>query len=649
MITPSSAYTTANAKLQKAPVWLIEIENYHYGLSNRSLGTFTPPLGPPPAQFAPTEASSIVDIDTPSFGAIATTSPDSGFIERWQSVSLGGWNAPGALLFDQAIGLYAAPGSDAPGAPARSSINSVKLQFAYTNAPDPSGYQPQWEIKVSVDGGATFHLLGLLSNVAGTFTADFDITSMLGSIATFDFNNIQIKIIPNSTGFATLAPPGAVLTVSDVGLEFDYTITPVTATAEPWLVSIDPLKLTVSDLDGGSDLSNLVFNVQDRGQLITADMPGFVFEGKECRLLEGFDGMALADFLLRYRGVINTVDADNGNLEYKFTVASFNLKKLTAAIYTVGDDGFATADKHPRNLNGHPLDMLVSALEQAGVDPSDIDTAKINYYKNTVFNGLTYVFRLTKAPVAKDFIENELMKPLGMYLWENSAGLVSINSFYPAMSGDGTYTPPTPPVMTLTVDESTDAPLPVEADLIDQVIMRFDDDGTGSNKFLAENIATWSTAIAKYGLTDGHIIESQGMKSAFLGYFMAAIISRLIFLRYGLKNLTFDPLPAVWTASVLDPGDIIAVTMPYVADRAAGVLGITTKTFEVLDRNWIFMDGTVELKLLEIDISAFKQFLITSNGEADYTAASGTDQGKYMFLSNTSNKYSNGNPANTLG
>ena len=40
-----------------------------------------------------------------------------------------------------------------------------------------------------------------------------------------------------------------------------------------WIVSIDDLQITVADLDGGANLGNLAFTVQDHGGAITADFP----------------------------------------------------------------------------------------------------------------------------------------------------------------------------------------------------------------------------------------------------------------------------------------------------------------------------------------------------------------------------------------
>jgi hypothetical protein len=418
---------------------------------------------------------------------------------------------------------------------------------------------------------------------------------------------------------------------------------------KPLIVNVDDHSTTVSDLDGGVDLADLTMNVQDALQAITALFPSYVFEGQRATLLMGYAGMALSQFVPMFTGVISTVSSANGNMEYIFDAASFNAQKLTTNIYTTGDDGFAIDSTHPKTINGHPIDILVSALGQCGVPPNSIDTAKLYYYRDTIYSGLSFAFTLTASPTGKDFIESELMKPLGAYLRETNTGLLTANFFYPALSGNGTYTPPTPPVATLDKTNTADMPLAGEANLIDAVTFRFDDDGTGNGTFLSESVQEYGPAIERYGLVGSQIIESKGMRSGFQGFLWADLIARLIFLRYGLKNLTLTSVPFLWSECLLEPGDIIQLTIAQVPNRTGGTLGVTDLTFEVLDRTWSFMTGLIELNLLAINLSAFKQYLITPNGEADYTLASSTDKAKYMFLCGANDKYSNGDPANTLG
>ena len=225
----------------------------------------------------------------------------------------------------------------------------------------------------------------------------------------------------------------------------------------------------------------------------------------------------------------------------------------------------------------------------------------------------------------------------------------SINFFYPALSGNSTYTPPTPPVATLDQSNTLDMPIAGEAALIDAVTFRFDDDGSGNGTFLAESLQEYGPSIERFGMVSSQIIEAKGMRSAFQGFLWAQLISRLIFLRYGAKNLVLTSVPFVWSQCLLEPGDIIQLSIAQLPNRAGGTLGVTDLTFEVLDRTWHFMTGVIDLTLLAINISAFKQYLIAPNAEADYAAASSADKAKYMFLCGSSGQYSTGAAANTLG
>lgn len=669
MIATSSAFATANAALAKIPIYIVEIAGYTRAFSlTGGLGTVAgvPPdialqfanraniggIGAPGDVTLPnaTPAGNILlafmnnadgghtpgisdtagNTWVPICSDVSTLSPlIAGYVSIWRAVSIG--SGPGNVITFTTGGSRVSSDFHVIEVPAAYSSSF----FAHTSGAAFTAYAGAPTATTSDGNTLTIPLSG-----NGAAQDLFMISLSSGSGAT---SAVAIGMLSHITG-GNGDPENVISVAGGSGV-----VRGSMSSGYDWLVSIDDLKISVSDLDGGADLADLVFTVQDFGQQLTADLATFTFEGKECRLLAGFAGMVVSDYATLFTGQIDTVESANGNTEYTFTASDVNIKKLTQKIYTVGDDGFGTSSNHPHTISAHPLDVLVDALGRAGVSSAKIDTAKIHFYRDVPFNGYKFTFNLTSAPTAKDFIDNELMKPLGMYLWVNNLGVISINSFYPALSGDGTYVPPTPPVMTLTTDQIVGLAVETEAALVNQVIFDFDDDGSGGSKFLAEEIVDYDVSIAKYGLFGGHTIQSQGMRSSFQGFFMAALIGRLICLRYGLKALVLDPLSAFWTASVLEPGDIIAVTHPYLPDRTAGVVGVTAKAFEVMDRNWKFMAGVVELKLLAIDLSKFKQYKITPNAEADYAAASSGDKAQYMFQCSAAGLYSTSAPANTLG
>src|SRR5262249_47858901 len=117
----------------------------------------------------------------------------------------------------------------------------------------------------------------------------------------------------------------------------------------PWITDIEDLSVSVSDLDGGADLNSLAIAIQDRDGAITADWPTALFEGKDCTLKTGFQGMAVADYATLFTGVIDTVDTTDGNLAYVFNCSS-PAQVLQKVIYTTGDDGYPTSSSHPKTV-----------------------------------------------------------------------------------------------------------------------------------------------------------------------------------------------------------------------------------------------------------------------------------------------------------
>lgn len=556
-----------------------------------------------------------------------------------------------------------------------------------------------------------------------------------------------------------------------------------------------PLSITVSDIDGGVNVGMLSVTVQDHKGLITADFPTALFEGKTVILKTGLKGMSQSDFATLFTGVIQSVDSANANQSYTFNC--FGVEQvLTKIIFTTGDDGSPTDSSHPKTLNGHPLDILISVLEnEVGISASQINIQKILGYRAGVYAGMQFTFSIDSPPTAKDFIEQQIMQPLGGYLWVNSKGQFDVNFFYPntiipvfsgsllgawvdgsgqlvanpflianggsfkvpagathlqmgmnddffsdnigswsvvinggspvtvsgtarpytvsgglnsafpfsstgssspasaavtagttiaiAVSGaaglnsgfgatdgignpqdtspgsrPGDYASPQTvfktPVANLTVSNTLEIPLAQTADLINNISFRFDKDTSGN--YRSESVEKYAASITRFGSVGAgqqngqQIIQADGVRSGFQGFFIAAFVSRLIFLRYGLKNLYYDSLPLLWSQCVLEPGDIVNATYAMVPDRENGVIGIVNRPMEVMDRSWNFQEGTVTLKLLDASyLSKFGGSLIAPDATPAFASASTDEKAKYLFMANNSDQYSDGSAAHVLG
>jgi hypothetical protein len=413
-----------------------------------------------------------------------------------------------------------------------------------------------------------------------------------------------------------------------------------------WISGIDVSSYTVHDLDGGADQGTFAFTVQDVGAAITADFPGFVFEGKQVTVKSGFEGLDQSEWITVFTGYIDTVASANSNNDYYFTCSDISAR-LSQVVYTLGDDGLPIDSSNPKTLLGHPLDILLDILvTKIGLAAGFVDSTKIMAYRDGIFNGARFQFNLTQAPAAADFIKNQLLKPLGGYLWVNSFGKISVNFFYP-------LSPPAA-VATLNEDVFDSIPEAEQVDLVNTVQFQFDkDDGPGGtgNNYMSQDTETYAASVAKYGQYGETVIAADGLRSSLQGFLVSKMVSRMIFMRYGLKGLKFDQYAPVntWQAMRLEPGDIVAVSHAKVPDRVAGVMGISGKLFEILDRSMDLAQGQVTLTMLDASyLGGFGSSQIAPTGEAAYAAASAGDKALYMFMCSDLDVYTNSDQGKVL-
>lgn len=520
-----------------------------------------------------------------------------------------------------------------PGASLGSSTTDIVVSPSATY-PDPTTF-PFSTVQFNAQMGA---------NIIGTY--DDQGTAGCALLVTYGAGQ-QVILLP--TSFTVTGGSGSFGT----GTVAESGISAPAVYFSPWWVSADDLSQTVNDLDGGADVGNLCFTVQDFQNLITADFPNFVFEGAQVSLIAGLPGLAGVDYCTLWTGFIDSVASANSNLEYYFSCLD-TLTKLSQVIYQVADDGGITSGQNLRTVEGNPMSLLLDILENqipnpdgtTGLDPSLIDTATMEAYRDGPFAGLEFLFHVNQPPNALDFIKSQIMKPLGGWIFCNALGQISVAFFYPVEAAS--------PQMTLGPGNWTSIPEAEQTDMVNTVEFQFDKDDAdvnASGNYDSDQVFEYQPSFAKYGTIGSQVIQADGLRSAFLGYFIATFVAWMTFYRYGFKNLKFDQYAAesLWPTMRLESGDVVDVTHPNIPDRAAGIMGITNKPFQILDKKWNFTEGRVTLTMIDATyLSMFGFFEIAPNGEADYTAASSADQGTYMFMT-AGGKYSNGNPGNELG
>lgn len=415
-----------------------------------------------------------------------------------------------------------------------------------------------------------------------------------------------------------------------------------------WLVSVDDIATSVNDVDGSANQISFGFTVQDFMGAVTADFLSFVYEGKKVTIKTGFTGLAYDDFATVFVGVVDSVASANANNEYYFNVVDTS-DRLSQVVFQTGDDGFPTSSDHIKTVVGHPIDIILTILGPTylNLDTDLIDTSKLEAYRDGPFAGLEFVFRISQAPAALDFIQAQIMKPLGGYLWINAAGQVTANFFYP-LAG---------PVAEFEFGRDTWLSIPEaeQTDMINTVQIQYDKDDADSNAsgdYFAQQTEEYGPSIDLYGQYGELVIQADGMRSEFQGAFLTKITSRLYFLRYGFKNLKFDQGAAdsIWNTLLLECGEVVSVTHPQIPDRRAGTMGVTNKLFEILGKTIHPETGTITYTMIDADyLASFGFFKIAPTAHVDYAASSGADRAKYMFMASSSKKYTNNDPGNVLG
>jgi hypothetical protein len=352
-------------------------------------------------------------------------------------------------------------------------------------------------------------------------------------------------------------------------------------------------------------------------------------------------------------------------------------------VSTVSDNALITST-NPKHLIGHPLDMLLDILQvEVGLADSDINIAQIQSYRDTVWSGTEFEFFITGSVDAKDFMENQLLKPLGGYLYPNYLGQVCVGFAQPLVGSIAS-------VASMDPTNLSELPTLSVHDLINVLTMRFDKDdfsistasnSTGylaqSNTFYAPSIvdlpdlsvAVATELVSGSGAVQGQlIIESDGMRSGFQGFLLSQMIASSIFRMYGSYNPTLE-VTAFWEPTfATELGEYVYLTHPLLPNRKTGTIGITNQLFKVIKRSYNFLSMLVTFTLEDASGVALFQakrirpagvvsvssgsppaVVITNYPQQLYSASTAYEKNRYVYMSDINSNQADGDAAARLG
>lgn len=402
----------------------------------------------------------------------------------------------------------------------------------------------------------------------------------------------------------------------------------------PWIVEIEPFRKSINDLEGNATMGDLVVIVLDKDRAVTADFPGFLFEGKPVILKVGLDGLHPDDYETLFAGFVDRVETGEKALSWRIVCKDRGIL-LRKTVYLTGDDGQPISSEHPRTVAGHPLDILLEVLEtEVALDLSFIDYNSIFGYRDNVFPGMRFEFSLTNAVEAKQFIEQELLRPLGGWLHMLRTGLLAVR-FFQALTRDVVHA----------LDEHNVVSIPEleQLELINALSHRYDLDTDTPHETVTKDAAS----VTKYGLESLNVIDSAGMRAAAGAATISRTVAGFLFQRYADKAPKITLL-TFWTAVFVETGEFVTLSHPLLPDRETGAMGLSG-TFEVIARTWYFKEGRVELVLIGTDL-CIQYHIHPGDASQTWTFATQAERDRYMFIADdvTGNYCVTSVPGNTL-
>jgi hypothetical protein len=305
-------------------------------------------------------------------------------------------------------------------------------------------------------------------------------------------------------------------------------------------------------------------------------------------------------------------------------------------------NSFPVSNDNPRWVSGNPLDIFLAAMqnelgvgqdlaltpvvEQSGTgeliaavnpfwaryvptsalatsgDPatlinpnSYLDVPGILALRDGIFSGDWFEFKITSPQQARSWLEDQILKPLGLVMVVTAAGQLTLK----AMKNPVNQTP----VAGLTQQSILGIPEVRLAAVINALAYRLDaDDSTTNTSARTYNSTVTLLQQASYNLFRylyNHQVESAGLKMGRGGTLRAFLLGDQLFRRYGFATPVYD---VVTQLGALQPElkDWVSLTHPLVPDYIGGGRGVTNIPCEIIGRSPDYSSGQIRFTLLDM-------------------------------------------------
>jgi hypothetical protein len=371
----------------------------------------------------------------------------------------------------------------------------------------------------------------------------------------------------------------------------------------PWLKTPQGASQSIDVVNGSSSIGELTCEVVDVGGAIRQLVGQNTLEGSAVTLRVGYPGLAWSDFAVLCSYVLYQINPSDGYTSFNFLSKDGQLLEKRT-INTHPENGYALSEDNPWHLGGTPAEIFQAVtLFGLGLNVAQIDRATMLALDSSAENIFgpwrPFQFALTKGFEAKQFLEQEVFKPSGLYQVVLASGQLSLRSMRAPAAGAS-------PVFTFTEDNLIELPRWDRQAIVNECMWEFDSNGSD---YQNDDYYVQATSISLYGRGNQFRVQSAGLRTELGAFAFAQWASSRLFRRFsGVAPAIKGGAPLLTLRAMLLTlpvwvGDYVALTHTLMPDITTGAKGVTGRIYEVVDRQPNYASGTMQYKLLDTGLS----------------------------------------------
>ncbi len=463
---------------------------------------------------------------------------------------------------------------------------------------------------------------------------------------------------------------------------------------------------TVRDVDGASSVGTFTIQCIDPSGALKALAAQANVIGQMATFSMGFPGLAAGDFVAMHTVQITDVGFDSTG---KVSITCGDVQRFfTGAVlwanggpdeYLPGDrptpqpagkawlpNDFQCSSDNPRWLSGNPLDLYLAAMQNelgVGQDPAlkptlsqsgnteglatvnpfwarylpgdpmtlinpnqFLDVPGILALRDGQFSGVWFEFKITSPVEAKGWLEDYILKPLGLVSVVHSNGLLSLKSMKNAADQS--------PAVSFTQKNVVGIPSVSREPIINVLTARMDVNDslqtTAARAFNNQVTYEQQTSIYQFRRIFNQQVEGTGWRSAYGAYLLAFLLADRTFRRYAFATPHYQVKSFIANITA-EIGDYVSLTHPLIPDLKSGQVGLTNVLCEVVGRQPNYARGSVTFDLYDTRFMQLTTPYEIAPAPADVPAwseATAAERDQYMFIADSAGENPDGSPANTI-